>query len=101
MQLLENGKNLSGGQRQRIAIARAIAKEAEILFIDEGTSALNVELGSEIEKAFLSLDKTVIAVSHRYYEGVTNHYDYVLEVKNKRVKRIPAEEYFREEEEAC
>ncbi|MDF2872105.1 MAG: transporter related [Anaerocolumna sp.] len=94
--LLENGKNLSGGQRQRISIARAIAKDAQILFVDEGTSSLNEELGREIEKVFLSLDNTVIAISHRYYEGVTETYDYVLEIKNGRVHQFLAQEYFNE-----
>ena len=94
--LTENGKNLSGGQRQRISIARAIAKNAEILFVDEGTSSLNEELGREIEKVFLALDNTVIAISHRFYEGVTEHYDYVLEVKNGTVNRYRAQEYFDE-----
>ncbi|NLY48979.1 MAG: ABC transporter ATP-binding protein [Clostridiales bacterium] len=94
--LSENGKNLSGGQRQRISIARAIAKNAEILFIDEGTSSLNEELGREIEKTFLSLDSTVIAVSHRYYEGVTENYDYVIEIKNGHVHTFPARDYFEE-----
>lgn len=94
--LLENGKNLSGGQRQRISIARAIAKDAQILFVDEGTSSLNEELGREIEKVFLSLDNTVIAISHRYYEGVTENYDYVLEIKNGRVHQFLAQEYFNE-----
>lgn len=94
--LLENGKNLSGGQRQRISIARAIAKDAEILFVDEGTSSLNEELGREIEKVFLTLPSTVIAISHRYYEGVTECYDYVLEIKNGRVHQFSAEEYFSE-----
>lgn len=94
--LSENGKNLSGGQRQRISIARAIAKDAEILFVDEGTSSLNEELGREIEKVFLSLENTVIAISHRYYEGVTDQYDYVLEIKNGRVHQFPAQEYFHE-----
>ncbi len=94
--LLENGKNLSGGQRQRISIARAIAKESDILFVDEGTSSLNEELGLEIEKVFLELPQTVIAISHRYYEGVTNAYDYVLEIKNERVHKYNAKDYFGE-----
>lgn len=94
--LSENGKNLSGGQRQRISIARAIAKDAEILFIDEGTSSLNVELGSEIERTFLNLDSTVIAISHRYYEGITENYDYVIEIKNGKVHSFPAKDYFDE-----
>lgn len=94
--LSENGKNLSGGQRQRISIARAIAKDAEILFVDEGTSSLNEELGREIEKVFLELDNTVIAISHRYYEEVTDKYDYVLEIKNGRIHQFSAQEYFHE-----
>ncbi|CRZ33781.1 subfamily B ATP-binding cassette protein MsbA [Herbinix hemicellulosilytica] len=94
--LAENGKNLSGGQRQRISIARAIAKNAEILFIDEGTSSLNEELGREIEKTFLQLNSTVIAISHRYYEGVTENYDYVIEIKNGKVHCFPAKDYFEE-----
>jgi ABC-type multidrug transport system fused ATPase/permease subunit len=94
--LTENGKNLSGGQRQRLSIARAIAKNAEILFVDEGTSSLNEDLGREIEKVFLELDNTVIAISHRYYEGVTENYDYVIEVKNGEVHSYPAGDYFNE-----
>lgn len=94
--LTENGKNLSGGQRQRLSIARAIAKNAEILFVDEGTSSLNEDLGREIEKVFLELDNTVIAISHRYYEGVTENYDYVIEMKNGAVCSYPAKDYFNE-----
>ena len=94
--LTENGKNLSGGQRQRISIARAIAKNAEILFVDEGTSSLNEDLGREIEKVFLELDHTVIAISHRFYEGVTEQYDYVIELKNGSVHTYPAKDYFDE-----
>ncbi|MDF2537974.1 MAG: transporter related [Herbinix sp.] len=94
--LSENGKNLSGGQRQRISIARAIAKNSEILFVDEGTSSLNEDLGREIEKVFLELDNTVIAISHRFYEGVTENYDYVIEVKNGAVHTFPARDYFNE-----
>ncbi|MEG0320364.1 MAG: ABC transporter ATP-binding protein [Niameybacter sp.] len=92
--LLENGKNLSGGQRQRIAIARAIAKEAEILFVDEGTASLNEALGREIEKVFLSLPQTVVAISHRYYEGVSEGYDYVLKLQAGRLICYDVADYF-------
>lgn len=94
--LAENGKNLSGGQRQRISIARAIAKDAELLFVDEGTSSLNEELGREIEKVFLAIPQTVVAISHRYYEGISEQYDYVLEIKNGEVRQYTAAEYFGE-----
>ncbi|MCF6464413.1 ABC transporter ATP-binding protein [Clostridium sp. Cult2] len=92
--LLENGKNLSGGQRQRISIGRALVKDASILFIDEATSSLNEELGRIIENTILSLDSTVIAISHRYYEGITEKYDYVLEIKNGLVNQYNSEDYF-------
>jgi ATP-binding cassette subfamily B protein len=92
--LMENGKNLSGGERQRISIARAIIKNADILFVDEGTSGLNEELGRDVEDTILSLDSTVIAISHRYYEGITEKYDYVLEVKSGMIKQYSSLDYF-------
>lgn len=92
--LMENGKNLSGGQRQRISIARAIAKDASILFVDEATSSLNEELGRAVENTLLSLDSTVVAISHRYYEGISEKYDYVLEVKSGLVDQYNSQDYF-------
>ncbi len=94
--LLENGKNLSGGERQRISIARAIVKDSEILFVDEGTSSLDEELGRLVEDTILSLDTTVIAISHRYYRGISERYDYVLEIKDKRIEVYEADKYFME-----
>lgn len=96
--LLENGKNLSGGQRQRISIARALVKDVDILFVDEATSSLNEELGSLIESTILSLDSTVVAISHRYYEGITENYDYVLEIRDGLVRQYPSKDYFAREE---
>ena len=95
--ILENGKNLSGGERQRISIARAIMKNAQILFIDEATSALDEKLGREIELSFLNLDSTVVAISHRYYQGISEKYDYVLEIKNQKIETYEASKYFQSE----
>ncbi len=94
--LMENGKNLSGGERQRISIARAIVKDCEILFVDEGTSSLDEELGRKVEDTILSLDCTVIAISHRYYEGITEKYDSVIEIKNNQINEYDSKEYFME-----
>jgi ATP-binding cassette, subfamily B, bacterial len=63
----EKGSRLSGGQRQRIAIARAVLKNAPILFLDEATSHLDVLTEEKLRTIFqyLMQDKTVIVVAHR------------------------------------
>ncbi len=63
----EKGSRLSGGERQRIAIARIFLKNPDILIIDEGTSALDVEteeyVMEEIKEHFK--EKTIIMITHR------------------------------------
>ena len=63
----EKGSRLSGGERQRIAIARIFLKTPDILIIDEGTSALDVEteeyVMEEIKEHFK--EKTIIMITHR------------------------------------
>ena len=63
----DHGVTLSGGQKQRIAIARSILKQAQIVLLDETTSAID----SETEKIILHnlfrihRDRTILIVSHR------------------------------------
>jgi ATP-binding cassette subfamily B protein len=63
----ERGIRLSGGQRQRIGIARALYKQADVLFLDEATSSVDSTTESSIMKAIerLGNDVTLIIIAHR------------------------------------
>lgn len=66
----ECGALLSGGQRQRIGIARALYKNANILFFDEATSSLDNATEQSINRAIENLsssneDLTIVVVAHR------------------------------------
>lgn len=61
----ESGMSLSGGQRQRIAITRALVKHAEILILDDSTSALDFRteaaLQSALREQYRDITKIIIA----------------------------------------
>lgn len=61
------GANLSGGQRQRILISRALAGNAEILVLDDASSALDYRTDALLRKAISAhyADSTVIMVAQR------------------------------------
>jgi ABC-type multidrug transport system fused ATPase/permease subunit len=63
----ERGTLVSGGQKQRITIARAILKNAPILFLDEATAALDTQAEIEVHAALeeLTKDKTTLIIAHR------------------------------------
>ena len=63
----QGGKNFSGGQRQRLSIARAIARNPEILIFDDSFSALDYKTDSKLRK-FLkkeSVGTTTLIVAQR------------------------------------
>ena len=66
----ECGCRLSGGQRQRLGIARALYKQADILFFDEATSALDNRTEERINRAIEELSEsnrelTIVVIAHR------------------------------------
>ncbi|MCW6003512.1 ABC transporter ATP-binding protein/permease [Micromonospora sp. CPCC 205371] len=63
----EGGQTLSGGERQRISIARAVAKGAPILLLDEATAALDPINEHAVQQALARLvqHRTVLVVAHR------------------------------------
>jgi ATP-binding cassette, subfamily B, bacterial PglK len=61
----EKGSKISGGEILRIGLARAIYSNAEILILDEFTSALDNETEEKIIENIKNIDMTIIIVSHR------------------------------------
>jgi ATP-binding cassette, subfamily B, bacterial MsbA len=67
MNIGDSGIMLSGGQGQRLSIARAIFKGADILVLDEFTSALDPKAEQMIQKDMdiLMKDRTTLVIAHR------------------------------------
>lgn len=62
----ERGIGLSGGQKQRLSIARALAKNAGVLILDDSTSALDMETESDIQQEIKNKkDMSKIIIGHR------------------------------------
>ncbi|HUG02674.1 MAG TPA: ABC transporter ATP-binding protein [Longimicrobiales bacterium] len=63
----ERGVNLSGGQRQRAALARALARDPEILVLDDALSAVDTHTEARILEGLERVlpDRTAVIVSHR------------------------------------
>ena len=81
----EGGANLSGGERQRISIARAMMKDAPVIFLDEATANVDPENENELMKAIqaLTAEKTVIMIAHRL--KTVEHADQILVVDRGRI----------------
>lgn len=68
-QVAERGSTLSGGQRQCVAVARAMARDAPVLLLDEPTVGLDAQLESVLSGALdrLSEGRTTVTVSHQLW----------------------------------
>ena len=67
-------RQLSGGQQQRVGIARSLAVEPDIWFLDEPFSALDPLIRKEMQDEFLRLqgvlNKTILFVTHDFNEAL-------------------------------
>jgi ATP-binding cassette subfamily B protein len=64
----ENGVELSGGERQKVALARAYMRDAQLLFLDEPTAALDARAEYEVFLRFseLTAGRMAVLISHRF-----------------------------------
>ena len=93
-------KSLSGGMKRRVMIAKALSHNPEILFLDEPTAGVDVELRKDMWNIIKELKKegvTIILTTHYIEEaemiadriGIINHGELLLvEEKNKLIKRM-------------
>jgi ABC-type multidrug transport system fused ATPase/permease subunit len=82
-QVGERATKISGGEKQRIALARALARRAQILILDEATSALDPVTESlfrgTIRHLWESRQMTVISITHRASIAQDSDYIYLME----------------------
>lgn len=87
------GSSLSGGQVQRILLARALYRRPRILFIDEGTSNLDVSTERMVNGAIKELGITRVIVAHR--PETIKSLDRLFEVDNTRVVEVTGSSAFK------
>ena len=81
-------RELSGGQKQRVAMARAIAKNPEVILCDEPTGNLDADNSRQILNLLKEFSKTklVIIVSHNIPDA-ENYADRILELRDGKIMR--------------
>jgi ATP-binding cassette subfamily B protein len=81
----ERGVTLSGGQKQRISIARALAKESDLLLLDDCLSAVDAKTEYKIAhnlQGYLA-DRTAIVITHRIFPSFT--FDHIIVMDEGRI----------------
>lgn len=84
----QGGVNFSGGQKQRLSIARALIKKAEILILDDSTSAVDTDTEVKIREGLkeYSRDITCILIAQRITSVMSA--DKIIVLDNGEVKGI-------------
>lgn len=80
--IAQNGTNISGGQKQRLSIARAIAKDPEVLIFDDSFSALDYKTDYNLRKELKkhTKDTTILIVAQRI--GTIKNADKIIVLDN-------------------
>ena len=88
---------LSGGQQQRVFLARALAQEAEILFLDEPFAGIDIASESMIMELLKTLKDqgNTLFVVHHDLSKAASYFDSLILLKNKLIAYGKREEVFK------
>lgn len=85
---------LSGGEQQRVSVARALAKNPKVLFLDEPTGALDEETGRQVLDYICALQKkygfTIVMVTHNV--NIAEMADTVIKMNSGKISKIYSNE---------
>jgi ABC-type bacteriocin/lantibiotic exporter with double-glycine peptidase domain len=81
----ERGRGLSGGQRQRIVLARALARQAEVLVLVEPTSAVDAHTEAEIAARLAEHRRGRTTIVMTVSPLLLHHADRVVLLENGRI----------------
>jgi len=84
-ELSEGGASISSGERQLISIARAFARDPDLIILDEATSYIDSETESKIQEALTNLmqNRTSVIVAHRL--STARHADRIIVLHKGRI----------------
>jgi tungstate transport system ATP-binding protein len=90
-------RRLSGGERQRLALARALARDPEILFLDEPTANLDPAATKAVEDIIAEVAAAgvkIVLATHDLGEARRLAGDVVFMVRGRIHERTPAQQFF-------
>ncbi|WP_081449345.1 ABC transporter ATP-binding protein [Anaerococcus hydrogenalis] len=77
---ISKNEGLSGGEMMRISILRSLIETRAIMIYDEPTAALDEKNSKEVLEKLLSLDQTVIIITHKIDEEMLNKFDKIIDI---------------------
>lgn len=81
-EITDKDPEFSTGQNQRLALIQALMSQKEVLLFDESFSNIDKENFNIILPYILSLDKTIIIISHTLNNEHLNKFDKLINIKN-------------------
>jgi tungstate transport system ATP-binding protein len=91
-------RRLSGGEQQRLALARALARNPQVLFLDEPTASLDPAASKIVEEIVLGIAERgvkIVMATHDLAQAKRLADDIVLMAQGRLVEHVPAAAFFR------